>query len=378
MSLRLVSKYAVLAGAVAGSSLGLAACADPPLNVTFDVQGKATHVEAKNWVMLGGKKITVETLKHGREVYTHFCRACHGDEGDGRGASSVGLRPPPRDFRQGMFKFGSVAGGLPTDDDFKRIITGGLKGTPMLPWDLADEDLEAVVQYIKTFSSRWTQPKWKQGDIVVPPADPWLTQNEADAIERGKFIYHQKAQCGSCHPNFATYAELNEYSKKDTGAELAGIRDDLYGAQLKESEYKVNADLDGKGGYKIKLLPPDFTRHNVRSVRMEQGKATALVDLYRVIGGGIAGTPMPTWRGVFPDEDIWAMAHYVYSLVAIRDTPLATVLSMKLMSQPKFVPPPPAPEPAPEPAPAPETSASAAVSASASAAPSAKPPAKVK
>ena len=372
-----ILRYSVCAGVAVGSLYGLTACTEPPVPVTFDVQGKAVKVEAKGFVVLGGKQVSVEKLKHGREVYVHFCRACHGDDGDGRGASSVGLRPPPRDFRQGMFKFGSVAGGLPTDDDLKRIITSGLKGTPMLPWDLAEEDLDAVIQYLKTFSSRWTAPKWKQGDILVPPADPWLTKNENDALERGKFIYHQKAQCGSCHANFATYAELSDFTKKDTGAELAAIRDDAYGGALKESEYKVDADQDGKGGYKIKLFPPDFTKHAVRSIRMEMGRTTALADMYRVIAGGIAGTPMPTWKGVFSDEDLWAMSHYVYSLVAMRDTPAAAVLQMKLLGQPKFVPPPPAPEPAPAPDPAPaasgSTSATPATSASAAPSASAKP-----
>ena len=37
----------------------------------------------------------------------------------------------------GIYKFGSVAAGqLPTDDDFVRIIRGGLHGTAMLAWDV--------------------------------------------------------------------------------------------------------------------------------------------------------------------------------------------------------------------------------------------------
>jgi hypothetical protein len=29
---------------------------------------------------------------------------------------------------------------------------------------------------------------------------------------------------------------------------------------------------------------------------------------------------MPTWRGVLPEGDLWALAHYVDSLVALRGT----------------------------------------------------------
>ena len=41
-------------------------------------------------------------------AYT-YCRPCHGENGDGHGYSSLGLRPPPRDFTQALFKFGHVA-----------------------------------------------------------------------------------------------------------------------------------------------------------------------------------------------------------------------------------------------------------------------------
>ena len=45
-----------------------------------------------------------------REVYTHYCRPCHGDAGDGKGTAAAGLRPPPRDLRLGVYKFAAVAG----------------------------------------------------------------------------------------------------------------------------------------------------------------------------------------------------------------------------------------------------------------------------
>src|SRR5262249_39625992 len=35
-------------------------------------------------MVLGGKKVSASTLEAGRESYTHYCRACHGDEGNGK------------------------------------------------------------------------------------------------------------------------------------------------------------------------------------------------------------------------------------------------------------------------------------------------------
>ena len=327
----------------------------------------------KGAMMLGGQKVSSEQLEHGREVYVHYCRACHGDEGNGQGASSAGLRPPPRDFRAGQFKFGSVTGGLPSDDDFKRIVRYGLKGTAMLPWDIEPHDLDAVIQYIKAFSPRWQPPQapdpktgkappyFKQGETVAPShGDPWKldAQKEMEGIERGKFLYHQKAQCGSCHPNYVTKAELSAFNKKDTGVDLQEFRADLYGSQLKESSYKVGADADGSGGYAIKLLPPDFLTVDTRSVRTQLGKPTALEDLYRVIAGGINGTPMPTWRGtVFEaghdsDDDLWALCHYVYSLIEKKGTMQAVAMAASLNDSANIqwhAPPPPVEAPTPTP-----------------------------
>src|SRR5579872_4510696 len=88
-------------------------------------------------VKLGGKMVEAETLNHGHDEYMQYCRPCHGDKGDGKGYSSFGLRPPPRDFTQGLFKFGHVAApALPPDEELVKIVRSGLHGTAMLPWEI--------------------------------------------------------------------------------------------------------------------------------------------------------------------------------------------------------------------------------------------------
>ena len=62
---------------------------------------------------------------------------------------------------------------------------------------------------------------------------------------------------------------------------------------------------------------------------------------------------MPAWQGALEDKDIWAIAHYVHSLMAMRDTKEATLMREKFAAQAPFeVPKPeePKPEPAAEPA----------------------------
>jgi mono/diheme cytochrome c family protein len=126
-------------------------------------------------LVLGGRSVAPETLNRGLAAYEQSCRPCHGEKGDGHGPAAVGLRPPPRDFTQGLFKFGHVpAPGLPPDEELRAIVRGGLHGTAMRPWDgLPDDELEAILQYLKTFSPRWKSES--PASPVEPSPDPFGT-----------------------------------------------------------------------------------------------------------------------------------------------------------------------------------------------------------
>ena len=251
---------------------------------------------------LGGKTIPASVLTDGQIAYVLHCRACHGDKGDGKGPAAAGVRPPPRDFTLGSFKFGAVPGGtLPNDDDFLRIVRFGLHGTAMRAWDgVPEPNLVAIIQYLKTFAERWKEEE--PGEPIAPTADPW--QKEAAAVERGRAVYHGAAQCLSCHPSFAPKRYIYEVTKQLKGKGTTAFRQDMYGSDLTKSEYGV------------KLLPPDFTRTELRSVRPDH----QLEDLYRVIVSGVGGTAMPTWKGALPEEDLWALVHFVDSLVKMNGT----------------------------------------------------------
>jgi mono/diheme cytochrome c family protein len=301
------------------AALGLSACSSKP-KFDHDLQ-------------LGGKTVSAATLEKGRENYTLYCRSCHGDEGKGNGASSFGLRPAPRDFTQAQFKFGWVIDGLPHDDDLERIVKSGLHGTAMLPWQILDRELQPTLQYIKTFNVE----EWRDGQLgtkVVPTPDPWGAARKSEAIERGRTVYHGIAQCGSCHPSYAT----KDFIFQARGGK-ADFRENMYYSERKASHYVHE-------GKELSILPPDFTWSELRSIR----KGTELEDLYRLIGAGIPGTAMPSWKDALPEEDLWSLAYYVRSLTELRDTPQATALRQQLFDQPQFLPPatpaPPATQPA--------------------------------
>lgn len=305
-------------------------------------------------VKLGGVMTSPETLNHGRDGYQQYCRPCHGENGDGKGYSSIGLRPPPRDFTQGLFKFGHVAApALPPDDELIKIVRGGLHGTAMLPWEIPDGELLAILQYVKTFSPRWQAEE--PGKVIEVSADPFGDAKKADAVALGKKLYHAKAQCSGCHPAFITHEELFNITKEMSGAGQTEFSAEMYMSQLKETEYC----LEWKPGWKklderecaktVKVLPPNFTRDNLRTVH----PGTELNDLYRTVAAGIGGANMPTWKGALKEDELWGLVYYVKSLMDLKGTAAATALSAQL-NAPANMDWKPAPEPSPSPAPAPK------------------------
>jgi mono/diheme cytochrome c family protein len=205
------------------------------------------------------------------------------------------MDPAPRDFRRGIVKYASVPSGqLPTDADLARTIRHGLAGTPMRAWDLPDDDVDAIVQYLKTFSPRWRTER--AGTPIAIPPDPWLAR-DGEARERGARVYHAVAQCWTCHPAYASRAQMVSYVFE------------LQGMHIEESDIRPNVEFGVMqttdwGTY---VMPPDFPQ-----VEMKAGNS--LQDLYRTITAGVGGTSMPAWQGVLPDEDLWALVHYVRSL----------------------------------------------------------------
>jgi len=281
----------------------------------------------KQSMKLAGKVVAAETLNAGRVAYLQYCRACHGDKTDGKGPAAPGLRPPPRDFTQGSFKFAGVLDQkLPRDEDLVRIVRGGLHGTAMVGWEVPDRKLDEIIQYIKTRSPKWQEDDAVGEPVAVPP-DPWGEARQTQAVERGKVLYHGFAQCLGCHPAYATRQYIYDASKATLGTGTTDFRVDMYQPELKDSEYGV------------KILPPDFLFNELRSI----DKGTELHDLYRILVAGVTGAAMPAWNPVtLPNKeaDVYAIAWYVRSLLELKGTRAADELRESLAHQAAFAPPP--------------------------------------
>ncbi len=257
--------------------------------------------------------VPADVLTRGRQDFVQFCSSCHGLQGDGYGRSAQGLRPPPRSFLQSTFKFTKVPGDfLPNDDALVALVQHGLDGTPMLPWDISEERLREIIQYIKSVSppdEGWHDSTNEIGDVIFTPTDPvedaqhaWFGKPQ-EAVAAGRKAYHVR-QCWSCHPAYVPVAELNELR----GVEATTAYDD----QLTYSKLKKDSSFEVLG-YRVAVPAPDFTWHTLRYSRDPR-------ETFQTIAAGIAGAGMPTWglvggRRAVEDEEIWAIAHYVRSLV---------------------------------------------------------------
>ena len=214
-----------------------------------------------------------EASTRGRTEYDRHCSSCHGLNGDGKGLLATNLRPPPRDFTRGWFRYRSTSTGqLPTDEDLLRTVTAGLPGSAMPAWEpfLTEAERQAVVAYLKLFSPRFT-PDTSRDMLPLPSPPP----RSAEGIARGEKLYKESG-CGSCHG--------------DTGK-----GDGRSGKDLKTAEGDS-------------IVPRDLTN------KWSFHGGHAPQDVFQRLSTGMDGSPMASYRDVFSPSELWDLVFYVLSL----------------------------------------------------------------
>lgn len=247
-------------------------------------QPAATTVTFSDFPVPAKPEVTTTFVEHGKEVYSKNCAACHGEKGDGHGLCSAFLLPQPRDFTHAQFRLRSTStGNLPTDEDLFRAVSLGLAGTPMPPWRgmLSESDRWAVVEYVKTFSPRFTKSEdRKLIDLGQPPQ-----RNDA-AVAQGKALY-AKMSCATCHGEKGQGDGPSAFSLKDDSGNKIAARD-------------FSKPTGFKAGYATKEIVRGFLT-------------------------GFNGTPMPSFETSLSKDEAWKLAYYVETLVKTPTTPVARV-----------------------------------------------------
>jgi DMSO reductase family type II enzyme heme b subunit len=207
----------------------------------------------------------------GKVIYERKCALCHGSKGDGKGPAAELLDPKPRDFTSGVYKIRSTANKVPSDQDLFRIITAGMPGTSMPPWDvLPDKDRWNLVAYIKSFAADAFKEAPKKLDL---PKD---VASSADSIKRGKEMF-EAIECHKCHGN-------------------AGRADGPSRPELKDD-------------WGFPVAPANLTK------RWTFRGGASRTEIATRLANGVLGTPMPSFLdSVEKPEDIWHLTNYIMSL----------------------------------------------------------------
>ncbi|MBX6362263.1 MAG: c-type cytochrome [Gemmatimonadetes bacterium] len=212
----------------------------------------------------------------GKAIYEKWCAGCHGSDGKGDGPAASTMLPRPRDFTRALFKVRTTSSGsVPTDADLRHVIDDGMPGSAMPGWTdvLSESDRDALVQYIKTFSTAFQQ---KPDVVAFSKAPP----ENAAAIEDGRRTY-EKLECFKCHGRAA----------RGDGPSASTQEDDSH-FPIRPANLEENWRFRGGG---------------------------SVEDIYRRLRTGLDGTPMPSFNDmlaakVVTDEQLWHVAQYVRSL----------------------------------------------------------------
>lgn len=219
----------------------------------------------------------------GKYVYERNCIVCHGPRGDGKGELSAGLQPKPRSFREGMFKFRSTpSGALPTEDDLRVTIRGGLTGTGMgMFTQLQDDEVRSVIEYVKSFSRRWRKVENYAEPVQLPETPAWFTISKSVAghAKNGRLLFQNI--CATCHGE-----------KADGTGPTAPALKDIWSLPSK---------------------PSDLRQPHLRC-------GDRPIDVYRVLATGLNGTPMISYEGVLTPDQRWDIIAYLQTL-KLPDTP---------------------------------------------------------
>ncbi|HJN74689.1 MAG TPA: c-type cytochrome [Myxococcota bacterium] len=216
------------------------------------------------------------------------------------GVAAAFVLPRPRVLADNFsFKIRTTPSGeLPTDEDLFAIVSEGLPGTSMPPFDKALSEAERwdVVAYVKALSPDFSDPVYVVAIIPMAQLSGAQPPSSPEAVERGRQLY-QENECFKCH---------GQQGRGD-GPSWEDLEDD----------------------WDDPILPANFA--NAESFR---GGSTAF-DVYRAVSTGLNGTPMPSFADSLSPEEIWDLAHYVVSLASPRDTDDETLRALAVDAIPE-------------------------------------------
>ncbi len=295
-----------------------------------------------------------------RGLFREHCAHCHGVTGDGMGPTAAFLKPYPRDYRQGLYKFKSTASNYPpTHDDLMRVLNEGITGTAMPSFKLlAKDQVEALAEYVKYLSYRGqteialieyvsnelgendkvpTTSDFLVGEIMQGPTgaiSKWqgaasqVTQipnppsnfGSRDSIEAGKKVFYSTGGCVKCHGPTALGDGQMVWDLWNEPISKLDKRVTDGWARLSDLEGEARDDEQRKLGNLEKALthatlPARMSEpRNLRQGIFRGGREP--FELFYRLHNGVFASQMPgiaQTPGMTPD-DIWHVVDFVLAL----------------------------------------------------------------
>jgi len=203
---------------------------------------------------------TAPTFKNGEEIYKGLCARCHGEKGDGKGATYLYLDPAPRDLTKASFMNSKP------EERFLQSLKQGVPGTSMPPWErvLSEQQRKDVLDYV--FQTFVKEPRQPLKERKVPETNPVAFSPES--VAAGEHIFLER--CTGCHGRKA----------------------------------------DGKGPNSLDISPRPRNLRNSAFINNASDKRLFISITY-----GVEGTAMPSWIDYgLTQNDIGSLINFIRSL----------------------------------------------------------------
>lgn len=270
------------------------------------------------------------SLRDSAELYRQQCLHCHGPEGGGNGPTADFLNPRPRDYRLGKFKFTPLKDkAVPRRQDIYRILDEGATGTAMPSFRrFSDPQLHGLVDYVRLLSMRGMVEADLRSTYEIDEAIPveYVPESYADVFQKWldsetneELVVAYEGEIPEATPEVLARGQML-FNDATTGncasCHGAAGRGDGISAYVADPERPGKLMKDPETGRPASAYNDDWG-HPIFPRNITQGifrGGRRPIDIFRRIKAGINGTPMPALDGVIPDEDIWAIVHYVGTL----------------------------------------------------------------